>query len=181
MSWYTIKTSPNTEAKVQRLIMATKTRDETINKSIEEVLVPEEHFFVYKDGERKVAKRRMYANYVFIRGSITSDNGDLLPELIDFFATIPGMKGFMGGYTPMAMKPEEAESMLMQAQAKDVVSRFNFSVGETVKVKEGPFMSMKAKVKGYNTETNNLLVEVEIFGRLTTVSLTPEQVEKVSE
>ena len=175
--WYTIQTHSNSEHKVARFINATKKNHALANTAIEEVLVPEESFFVYKGRERKVSRRRMFANYVFLRGNITDAKGEILPDLWTYFGSVPGMRGFMGGATPQPMKPEEAESLL--TRAKEVIAdKYTFTVGETVKVKDGPFISMSARVKAFNADENQIDVEVEIFGRLTSVSLTPNQVER---
>ena len=58
--------------------------------------------------------------------------------------------------------------------------RFTFILGETVRIKSGPFQNFTAKVKGINQAKTLLNVSVNIFGRTQPVKLRFLDVEKVS-
>ena len=51
-------------------------------------------------------------------------------------------------------------------------SRFTFSLGETVRIKSGPFQSFTGKVEGINQAKSRLKINVNIFGRAQPVKLT---------
>ena len=54
-----------------------------------------------------------------------------------------------------------------------------FEIGETVRVKEGPFADFNGSVEEVNYEKSKVRVSVTIFGRATPVELDFSQVEKV--
>ena len=59
-------------------------------------------------------------------------------------------------------------------------SRFTFTLGETVRIKSGPFASFTGKVEGINQAKSLLKVAVTISGRSKPVKLRFLDVEKVS-
>ena len=59
-------------------------------------------------------------------------------------------------------------------------SRFTFKLGDTVRIKSGPFTSFTGKVEGINQTKSLLKVMVNIFGRAKPVTLRFLDVEKVS-
>jgi transcription termination/antitermination protein NusG len=56
--------------------------------------------------------------------------------------------------------------------------KVEFTVGEFVRVKEGPFTDFNGTVEEVNYEKNKVRVTVTIFGRATPVELEFAQVEK---
>ena len=58
-------------------------------------------------------------------------------------------------------------------------SRFTFRLGDTVRIKSGPFACFTGKVEGIDQAKSLLKVTVNIFGRTTPVKLRFLDVEKV--
>ena len=58
-------------------------------------------------------------------------------------------------------------------------SRFTFRLGDTVRIKAGPFASFTGRVEGINQAKTLLKVMVNIFGRAKPVKLRFLDVEKV--
>jgi transcriptional antiterminator NusG len=54
-----------------------------------------------------------------------------------------------------------------------------FAIGELIQVADGPFMSFRGVVEGFDREASRLKVTLSIFGRATPVELDPAQVERV--
>ena len=73
------------------------------------------------------------------------------------------------------MTEDEIQRMLQGKQD----SRFVFRLGDTVRIKSGPFASFTAKVEGINQAKSLLKVTVNIYGRTTPVKLRFLDVEKV--
>ena len=76
------------------------------------------------------------------------------------------------------MTEDELQRLLRGIPEKN--SRFTFTLGETVRIKSGPFASFTGKVEGINQAKSLLKVAVTIFGRAKPVKLRFLDVEKVS-
>ena len=77
------------------------------------------------------------------------------------------------------MTEDEIQRMLRGIPNKKG-SRFTFRLGDTVRIKSGPFASFTGKVEGINQTKFLLKVMVNIFGRLQPVELRFLDVEKIS-
>jgi transcriptional antiterminator NusG len=77
------------------------------------------------------------------------------------------------------MTEDEIQRMLQGIPSRKN-SRFTFRLGETVRIKSGPFASFTGKVEGINQAKSLLKVKVHIFGRAKPVQLRFLDVEKVS-
>lgn len=55
-----------------------------------------------------------------------------------------------------------------------------FRLGDTVRIRSGPFASFAGKIEGINQARRLLKVVVRIFGRMTPIKLKFSEVEKVS-
>jgi transcriptional antiterminator NusG len=75
--------------------------------------------------------------------------------------------------TFLAAKGDQAEQT---ARAKP---RLEYEVGESVRVKEGPFADFSGEIAEINEDQLKVKVLVNIFGRETPVDLTFPQVQKV--
>ena len=76
------------------------------------------------------------------------------------------------------MTEDEIERLLRGKS--DKTSRFTFSLGETVRIKSGPFQNFTGRVEGINQAKSLLKIKVDIFGRTQPVKLTFLDVEKIS-
>jgi transcriptional antiterminator NusG len=77
------------------------------------------------------------------------------------------------------MTEDEIRRMLQGIPNKKE-SRFTFKLGDTVRIKSGPFASFTGKVEGINQAKSLLKVMVNIFGRARSLKLRFLDVEKVS-
>jgi len=76
------------------------------------------------------------------------------------------------------MTEDEIERLLRGKS--DKTSRFTVSLGQTVRIKSGPFQNFTGKVEGINQAKSLLKIKVDIFGRTQPVKLTFLDVEKKS-
>ena len=99
---------------------------------------------------------------------------------------IPGVTGFVGSsrnQKPQPISQDEARGILQKAgeiKADRILKpRQSFSVGEMVRIIDGPFDSFTGSIEEVNTEKGKLRVMVGIFGRSTPVEVDFLQVEKI--
>ena len=78
-----------------------------------------------------------------------------------------------------AMTEDEIRKILQGIRGRKN-SRFTFRLGDTVRIKSGPFASFTGKVEGINQAKSLLKVMVNIFGRAKPVTLRFLDVEKIS-
>ena len=76
------------------------------------------------------------------------------------------------------MTEDEIQRMLRGIPDKN--SRFTFRLGDTVRIKSGPFAAFTGEVEGINQAKSLLKVMVNIFGRARPVKLRFLDVEKVA-
>ena len=98
---------------------------------------------------------------------------------------INGVIGFLGetkGGDPVPLRQSEVNRMLgkvdeLSVKQDNVV--IPYTVGETIKVIDGPFNGFNGTVEKVNEEKRKLEVMVKIFGRKTPLELSYMQVEKI--
>lgn len=94
--------------------------------------------------------------------------------------------GLLGGSKnsePMPLTAREVRKILdkvddMHTEANATVD-FNYDIGEMVNIIDGPFSNFKGSVVEIYIEKNKVELEVEMFNRKTSVSLSFNQIEKV--
>lgn len=145
---------------------------------ISQVLVPTEKVVQVRDG-KKISKDRVYfPGYVMIEANLTGE----IPHIIK---SITGVIGFLGetkGGDAVPLRQAEVNRMLGKVDELSVKvdhGAIPYSVGETVKVIDGPFNGFNGTVEKVNEEKRKLEVMVKIFGRKTPLELSFMQVEKV--
>ena len=67
-----------------------------------------------------------------------------------------------------------------EAEGKEV-PKVQFSIGEVVKILDGPFLNLTGEIEEIDPQKGTLKVSVSIFGRFTPVELEFWQVEKADE
>jgi transcriptional antiterminator NusG len=91
--------------------------------------------------------------------------------------------GFIGGAKNRPAPISDAEVAKIVNQMQEGVDKpkpkVEWTVGELVRVKEGPFTDFNGAVEEVNYEKSKVKVSVTIFGRATGVELDFAQVEKV--
>lgn len=95
---------------------------------------------------------------------------------------VTGFVGSLGGSKPNPISAEEARRILQKTGEikadRSIKPTLDFSLGETVRIIEGPFDTFTGTIEDINTEKGKLRVMVGIFGRATPVEVGFLQVEK---
>ena len=94
--------------------------------------------------------------------------------------TTQGITGFVGiGNKPTPLSDTEVEAITQFAQMGAPKFKTNFTVGEAVKITDGPFTDFLGSIESIDDEHGKLKVLVSIFGRETPVELDFLQVKKI--
>lgn len=168
MNWYILKAQSNRENKVADLLKE-QAKDDGVESFLEEVVVPEEVVIENSiHGKKRTIKRRFYPGYVFIKAEL-SDEFLLSVRKIRFAS------GFIGGNNPAPMSETEikkVKSMIDAGLSGDSpVYKITFSAGEEVRINAGPFDGFTGVVNSADYEKNIINVDVQVFGRDTSVGL----------
>lgn len=171
--WYILHTYSGFEHKVEQTIKEMM-RTEQDNGLISEVIIPTERVVELVKGSKRISTRKFYPGYVMVRMIMTDFSWHLVQS-------IPKVTGFVGGKNrPAPMLDSEAERILAMMQTRQEQPRHkdNFTVGEEVRVIDGPFGGFNGVVEDVNFDKGKLRVSVSIFGRQTPVELDFIQVAK---
>jgi transcriptional antiterminator NusG len=104
---------------------------------------------------------------------------DTIYHLIKNLKKVSGFLGPQGKPSPIS--EEEVSKILgnMEESVSNPTNSVIFSIGEQVKVSDGPFASFNGLIEEIDEEKSRLKVSVSIFGRPTPVDLDYTQVEKL--
>jgi len=175
--WYVVRAISGQENKVKSYI-ETEINRVGLSDYVAQVLIPTERVIQVKDG-KKISKEKVYfPGYIMIEAA-------LVGEVAHVIKSISGVVGFLGevkGGDPVPLRMSEVNRMLGKVDElslQEEVQSIPFSVGETVKVIDGPFNGFNGTIEKINEEKRKIEVMVKIFGRKTPLELSFMQVEKV--
>jgi len=178
--WYVVHTQSGYEKKVKQNLEA-RISSMNMEQRIHEVVIPMEDVVDFKAGKKVVVQKKMFPGYLLVRCELDDDSWYVIRNT-------PGVTGFVGqGAKPSPLPKKDVENFL--STATDVATddagptrsklRSEYEVGETVRVKEGPFADFSGQVIEINEDQLKVKVLVNIFGRETPVELDFSQVAKL--
>ena len=173
--WYIVHAYSGMEKAVERNLRERIDRA-GMQEKFGRILVPTEEVVELKNGKKSVTERRIYPGYVLVEMEMAADTWHLVKHTSK-------VTGFIGGARNRPAPISEAEVAKIVSQMQEGVDKpkpkVEWTVGELVRVKEGPFTDFNGAVEEVNYEKSKVRVSVTIFGRATPVELDFAQVEKV--
>ena len=176
--WYVVHTQSGYEKKVKQNLEA-RTSSMNMEERIHEVVIPMEDVVEFKAGKKVIVQKKMFPGYLLVRCEIDDDSWYVIRNT-------PGVTGFVGqGAKPSPLPRKDVESFLSvstetpEEVAQRAKPRAQFEIGETVRVKEGPFSDFSGEIIEINEDQLKVKVLVNIFGRETPVELDFSQVAKL--
>ena len=173
--WYVVHAYSGMEKAVERNLRERIDRSGMQDK-FGRILVPIEEVVELKNGKKSVSERRFFPGYVLVEMEMADDSWHLVKHTNK-------VTGFVGGAKNRPAPISEAEVMKIVNQMQEGIEKprpkVEWSVGEVVRVKEGPFTDFIGAVEDVNYDKSKVRVSVTIFGRATPVELDFAQVEKV--
>ena len=174
--WYAVHTYSGFENKVKKSLEE-RVRQEALEDSVGEILIPMEQVVEMVKGEKKTSKRKFFPGYVLVQMEMNDRTWHLVKGT-------PKVTGFVGN----AKRPEEVpairdeEVSRLTAQISEGVMKpkpkVQFDEGDQVRVIDGPFANFNGTVEDVKPDKGKVRVLVSIFGRATPVELDFMQVEK---
>jgi transcriptional antiterminator NusG len=176
--WYVVHTQSGYEKKVKQNLEA-RIQSMNMEERIYEVVIPMEDVVEFKQGKKQVVSKKMFPGYLLVRCQLDDDSWYVIRNT-------PGVTGFVGqGAKPSPLPRRDVESFLQVKPEGEEVSpkrgkpRLEYDLGETVRVKEGPFADFSGEIIELNEDQLKVKVLVNIFGRETPVELEFSQVAKL--
>ena len=181
---YAVQTRSNMEQKaVETLKRMIDVEDMGDYISKDDILMPTELVSEVKNNKKTKQRRKLYPGYIFIKIKLYDSEENFLEKPWYFIRGINGVINFMGGERPLPLRQSEIDTIfehMKQAEGTEK-PKVNFSVGEEVKINDGPFLSLTGRIDEVDPERGKLKVSVSIFGRFTPVELEYWQVNRVED
>ena len=170
--WYVVHTYSGYENTVKATIEKT-VQSRNLQEQILAISIPMETVTEITDsGVSKTYDRKLYPGYVFVK-MVYSDN------TWHAVRSIRGVAGFVGasGEDPIPLTDDEVYQM--GVEKREIV--VNYTVGDTVRILDGPLSSFTGTVESIEIDNNRVNVVVSMFGRETSVEFELDQVEVASQ
>jgi transcriptional antiterminator NusG len=170
--WFVVHCYSGYENKVRHSIQQ---RIETMGMRdrIFDVLIPTEEEIEVKDGKRRTVERRIYPGYILVEMLLDEESWFVVRNT-------PGVTGFVGmGDEPAPLRDDEVRQILKRMESEQPSIRYDFKVGQKVRIIDGPFNDFIGTVADINPSRNTVRVMVSFFGRETPVDIGFLGVEKV--
>jgi len=170
--WYVIHTYSGHENSVAvNLVQRVTTMK--LTEKVFEILIPTQNKIQIKRGKKKEIREKIFPGYMLVK-MILDDDSWLAVR------TTPGVTGFVGiGSKPTPLPPQEVQSIQKFMAQEAPKYKASFSVGEAVRIIEGPFADFLGTVDSIDEAKGKVHVLVSIFGRETPVELDFLQVAKI--
>ena len=172
-NWYAVHTYAGYEDAVARYL---KQRVDSLemHDKIFNVLVPKEKKIKIKNGKRKIIEEKIYPGYVLVDMAMSDDSWYVVRNT-------PRVTGFVGADStePTPLSESEVDSLMSRIGAEEPKFKIEYSIGEMVKITDGPFKDQEGKISEVDEEHGKLKIMIPIFGRETSVELDSLQVQKI--
>ena len=170
--WYVVHTYSGYENTVKATIEKT-VESRGLHEQILAVSIPLETVTeITESGASKTYDRKVYPGYVLVKMVYSDDTWHVIRN-------VRGVTGFVGTSSNDPTPLSEDEVYQMGIEKREIV--VNYSVGDTVRILDGPLSSFTGVVDSIEVENNAVNVIVSMFGRETSVEFELDQIEVVSQ
>ncbi len=171
-AWYVVHTYSGHEYKAATALRQ-RTKTMGLEDRIFEVIIPIKDKMVIRRGQKVKTKEKVFPGYILVR-MILDDQSWIIVK------TTPGITNFVSsGDRPMPIADQEVEKIVKGIVEQKPEFETKFSLGEAVKIIDGPFADSLGTIDEIDEKRGKLKVLVSIFGRETPVELDFLQVSKI--
>ena len=168
--WYVLHTYSGYE-NVAKENLETMTVKYGLQDRIFDIVIPMENVIEEKNGKKKLIQRKTMPGYLLVKMRY----GDDIWHNVTRTRGVTGFTGPKG--RPLELTPEEVQRMHLER----IVVEVDLTLGDKVEVIDGPLSGRIGTVMEVDAENSRCKVNVEMFGRETSVELDYSQVLKIQE
>ena len=175
--WFVVHSYAGYENKVKSNLES-RIASMNMEESIYEVVIPMEDVVEFKNGKKVVVQKKVFPGYLLVRCHLEDASWQVIRNT-------PGVTGFVsGGSKPAPLSRHDVETFLQVKPEGEVTRsksrpRLDFELGESVRVREGPFADFSGAIAEIDEDRLKVKVLVNIFGRETPVELDFNQIAKL--
>lgn len=170
--WYVIHIQTSYEGRVKQALEQ-RVKSLGVEDKIFDIVIPTREIIIVKKGKKTKATEKVFPGYILVK-MILNDDSWLVVR------TTEGVTGFVGaGLKPTSISDKEVEAIMKFVKQEQPKFKSKFSVGEAVKITDGPFSDFLGSIQEIDEEKGKIKVLVSIFDRETPVELDFLQVTKL--
>ena len=140
-----------------------------LQDQIFEVLVPLQEVVELKDGKKRSVSKKIFPGYVLINMIMNDATWYVVRNT-------RGVTGFVGpGSKPVPLTEQEMKNLGIRVPEMEI----DVELGDTVKVVAGAWEGTVGTITDINTAKQSVTIEVDIFGRATSVEISFMDVSKL--
>ena len=169
--WYVLHTYSGYENKVKKSIES-RVDALDLGDRVFEIIVPTQDEIEIRNSQRFTVQRKVFPGYVLVR-MIRDD------ETWYALRNTPGVTGFINiDNQPVPLGEAQVQAIMKGMAAEAPKVKISFSLGDTVRIIDGPFADFRGEIDEINQERGKVKVLVSFFGRETPVELDFLQAER---
>ena len=170
--WYILHTYAGHENKVARSLKQ-RTEAMKFTDRVFDIIVPTRNTIKVSQGKKETVQEKIFPGYVLVRMVLDDESWYMV-------RSTPGVTSFIGAANkPTPISEKEVEAIKKFMNLDEPLYKVAFTVGEAVKITDGPFSDFLGTIDSIDDQRGKLKVLVSIFGRETPVELDFLQVNKI--
>ncbi len=170
--WYVVHTYSGHEQKVA-ITLKQRVASLGMTDKILDILVPTQDKIEIREGKKSTIKEKIFPGYILVRMELNDESWLAV-------RSTQGVTSFVGiGNKPTPLPESEVEVIKKYMSMEAPRFKAKFSVGEAVRIADGPFAEFLGTISEIDEEKGKLKVLVSIFGRETPVELDFLQVNRL--
>jgi transcriptional antiterminator NusG len=170
--WYVVHTYSGHENKVAATLKQ-KIKASGFEDRIFEIMVPTQEKIEVREGKKVTLQEKIFPGYILVKMILNDESWHAV-------RSTPGVTSFVGtGNKPTPLEEKEVNTIQKFSELEAPTYKASFTLGEAVRIVDGPFAEFLGTVDEINEEKGKVKVLVSIFGRETPVELDFLQVTKI--
>ena len=168
--WYVIQVYAGYEEIVKADLLK-RIEEQGMQEHFGEVLIPSAKMKQFFDAGDALQDQQLFPGYMLVEM-------EAVPQAMRLIEITPRIIRFLGGKTPVPLSQSEINRVLGQMRGEVVVAKekHSFETDKEVEIVDGAFTGFMGIINAIDEENKKLTVMVSIFGRMTPVELSFEQV-----